>query len=135
MRRAAGMGVLVLVGAVALPIATATPVAAASPTLSLTSGTTTGGPGTPVTYTYTWDTADCPQTGGPFTIVVYWDNPNPNEQIGSVAADPATCSGSVSGVVPADTTRGDSHFATASLQDPNGISVTNSGATSTNAFV
>ena len=135
MRKAAGLGILVLVGALAIPIATASPVAAASPTLSLTSTPTSGGPGTPVTYTYAWDAADCPQTGGPYTIAVFWDNPPSTVPIGSGPADPTTCSGTVSFDVPANTTQGDNHFPTASLEDPNGILVTDSGATASNPFV
>src|ERR1700680_1033377 len=134
MRRAAGMGVLVLVAAVVLPIATATPVAAANPTLAQTGGPTSGGPGTSITYTYTWDQATCGTLGAGVvtgdTIVLDWDNAS-SEQMGTgtITHDGVNpCIGTVTGQVPADALPG-THSPSAFLQNSGGIGISNSGAT------
>ena len=118
---------LALVGAIVVPIATARPVAAAGPTLTMTQSS--GGPGTPLNFTYTWNATDCgAQSVDSLTIIVFWDVPDPSEQIGSGPAD-ANCSGSVNGIVPNDTSRGSNHIPTASIFDnTTGTTVGNSGA-------
>ena len=135
MRRAAGVVVLALVCAIATSTVLARPAAASTqPTLSLTSTPTSGGPGTGVTYTYTWDAlpGDCGVAStDTLELDLYWDSPNPTEKIGfaTIPASP-NCSGSVSGTVPGDTTRGDPHFPTASLYDNTTTTlVQNSGTT------
>ena len=138
MRKAAGFAVLALICAVAVPTMMARPVAAFTPaTLTLTSSPTSGGPGTPVTYQYSWNPIDCGVATDSLQIQLFWDNPDPSEMIGSAAAPNATCSGPVSGTVPNDTTRGDSHFPTALLVDTTtGSQVANSGAVASGqAFV
>jgi hypothetical protein len=133
MRRAAGGVVLALVCAVALPIVLTRPAAAfTSPTLVQTSTTTSGGPGTAITYQYAWNPTDCGVSADNLEIQLFWDNPF--EQIGFAAADP-TCSGSVTGAVPNDTTVGTTHFPKASLFDTNtGIGVLNSEAIASTGF-
>lgn len=123
MRRAAGLGILVLVGAVVVPVATATPVAAASPTLGAPSPSS-GDPGTTVTYTYTWDPADCTtnMVADGDSIILVWDSPS--EQLpssGTIANNGTTCMGNVSAQVPANSTTGDNHFPTAFLQNSSGV--------------
>jgi outer membrane biosynthesis protein TonB len=137
MRRAAGVVVLALVCAFTLPMLMAKPAAAfTSPTLTST-GATSGGPGTTVSYNYTWNATDCGSSAGDsLDIELFWDN-SPFGEIGSaVASNPATCSGSVSGTVPTYTTRGTTHFPTASLFDNStGTPVANSEATASTGFV
>jgi hypothetical protein len=118
--------VLGLVVAVAIPTVLARPaVAFTAPTLTLGS-TTSGGPGTSVTYTYTWNATDCGVSADSLVIQLFWDKPDPNEMVGSAPAD-ANCSGTVVGIVPNDTTRGDDHYPSASLFDnTTGVSVANS---------
>jgi len=129
MRRAAGLGILVLVGALVVPIATATPVAAASPTLS---GPTpaSGDPGTTVTYTYSWDSTDCTANGvaDGDSIILVWDNPPADlPSSGSVTNNGTDCTGNVSAQVPTNTSRGDNHFPTAYLQSAaSGVGISNS---------
>jgi hypothetical protein len=138
MRRGAGLALLVLVVAVGVPVATATPVAAASPTLTQTGGLTTGGPGTSITYTYSWDQADCAASGvaNGDTIVLDWDSPSEQIGTGTIANDGVNpCVGTVTGQVPTDTTRGDSHLPTAFLENSSGIGISNSGATAATPFV
>ncbi len=134
MRRAAGVVVLALACALAVPIATARPVAAAGPTLTLSPAS--GGPLTPISFTYTWDQPDCnvPTTDS-LTIILLWDSPDPSEQVGSGAADATTCSGTGSGSVPNDTTRGNAHSPTAYILDnTTGSRVANSGVAASSTF-
>jgi hypothetical protein len=80
MRRAAGVVVLALVCAFALPMLLANPAAAfTNPTLTST-GSNAGGPGTAVSYAYSFDTADCGVSSDSLEIDLYWDSPF--EQIG-----------------------------------------------------
>jgi hypothetical protein len=73
MRRAAGIVVLALACAVALPTWLARPVAAfTNPTLVQTSGPASGGPGTSITYQYTWDSMDCGVSTDSLTIQLFW---------------------------------------------------------------
>jgi hypothetical protein len=139
MRRGAGVVVLALACALALPTVFARPAAAfTSPTLTLTSAASSGGPGTSITYMYSWNAIDCgtlPSTDS-LELDLYWDIPDPTEQIGSTPnISPLTCSGSVTGTVPSDTTTG-SHVPAASLFDTtSGNPVPNSGADASSAFV
>jgi hypothetical protein len=134
MRRAAGVVVLAMVGAMAVPVVMAHPVAAApSPTLTQTSSATSGPPGTAIDYQYTWDAADCGSASvDSLTIELYWQ---PGELIGSATAD-ATCSGPVSGAVPNNAAIGASDTPSASLFDnTTGIPVANSGTSATTSFL
>ncbi len=127
---------MALACAIAVPTLLARPVAAFTPaSLTLSSGSpTSGGPGTSVTYQYAWNATDCGVPGDSLTIQLYWDKPDPSEMIGTGAAD-STCSGSVTGVVPNDTTRGDTHFPSAALFDnTTGTQVANSGAVAGQGF-
>src|SRR5580704_18748963 len=104
MRRAAGAAVLVLVGALAVPILTATPVAADNPTLAQTGGPTSGPPGTPVSYQYSWDNG-CTAPGAE-TIVLTWAATNEVIGEGTAALNGANCDGPVSGPIPSDASPG-----------------------------
>lgn len=133
MRRAAGVVVLAMVCAIALPMALSRPAAASgSPTLTQTSTATSGGPGTGIDYQYAWDAIDCgTASSDSLTIQLYWQ---PGELMGSGTAD-ATCSGPVSGTVPNNAVRGASDTPTALLFDnTQGIVVANSGATASTSF-
>src|SRR5580692_11242966 len=133
MRRAAGVVVLALVCAFTVPIALARPAAASTgPTLG-PPAPASGGPGTSVTYLYSWDTTECGVSLHSLEIELFWDSPY--AEIGSTTARAASCTGSVTGVVPSDTSRGNTHLPTASLFDNNtGTLVGNSEATATTAF-
>jgi hypothetical protein len=133
MRRGAGVIVIALACAVALPTVFARPAAAFTPATLTLVGPASGGPGTAVTYKYTWNAIDCGVSADSLTIQLFWDNPDPSEMIGSTAADSTlTCSGNVNGIVPNDTTRGDSHTPSAALVDnTTGNPVANSGANAT----
>jgi outer membrane biosynthesis protein TonB len=127
MRRGAGLAILVLVGALAIPILRATPVAADAPLLS--GGPASGTVGTAVSYVYSWDQTDCSANGVPAsdTIVLTWDDASA-ETIGSgsVTNDgTSTCTGSVSGIIPPATLG--SHTITATIGS--GVGIANSGAT------
>jgi hypothetical protein len=135
MRRAAGVLVLVLACAVALPMALARPAAAFTPATLTLNGPALGGPGTPVTYNYAWNSTDCPVSTDSREVQLFWDKPDPSEMIGTAPADQSTCSGTVTGTVPSDTTRGDTHFPTALVFDITaGTNVANSGATAGQPF-
>jgi hypothetical protein len=130
MRRAAGVVVLALVCAFTLPMLMAKPAAAfTSPTLTAHAGfPTSGPPGTSISYDYSWDLADCEANGvapgDTITIVLDWDSPL--TQLGtSTSQATSSCSGTVSGRVPATTTGAHSPFA--SLVD-GGTAVQNSEA-------
>ena len=102
MRRAAGVAVLVLVCALAVPIATARSVLADTPTLS--GGPPSGPVGTTVSYLYTWDQADCTAAGvtDGEVLVLNW---GASEVIGqSTVSNDGTqpCTGNVSGQIPSD---------------------------------
>jgi outer membrane biosynthesis protein TonB len=135
MRRAAGVGILVLVGAFLVPIAGARQVEAASPTLTLTSSPSSGLPGTAITYAYFWDAADCPSSvvaAGGITIDLQWDSPF-TDGIGTGTASvdgSGNCVGSVSAQVPADSTTG-AHSPTAVLS---GAANNGSEATASDSF-
>src|SRR5580700_1505480 len=135
MRRAAGVGILVLVVAFLVPIAGARQVEAASPTLTLTSSPSSGLPGTAITYAYFWDAADCPSSvvaAGGITIDLQWDSPF-TDGIGTGTASVDTsgnCVGSVSAQVPADSTTG-AHSPTAVLS---GAANNGSEATASDSF-
>src|ERR1035441_772021 len=108
MRKGAGLAILVVVCALVVPIATARPVAAqASPTLSLDGASVTSGPpGTGVIYDYTWDQPDCGVAStDTLEIDATWGDPVATPMIPGVA-DPTSCSGIVSGAVPADANPG-----------------------------
>jgi hypothetical protein len=126
--------VLALVCAFTLPMLLAKPAAAfTSPTLTST-GLDSGGPGTHVSYNYSFDTTDCGASSDSLEIDLEWDSPF--EQIGQATATAGSCSGSVSGTVPLNTTRGNSHVPTASLFDNTlGGAVPNSEASATPPFV
>jgi hypothetical protein len=132
MRRAAGVAILALVCAIALPMAMARPAAAfTAPTLTLT-GNSSGGPGTALAYTYTWNASDCGVSGDSLEIQLFWDSPY--QPIGSAPAG-STCSGPVTGSVPYNTSRGNTHFPSATLYDNTTQAlVENSGATATQPF-
>jgi hypothetical protein len=106
----------------AVPAMSAT--AGASPTLFRTQGTpASGGPGATVSYTYTWDYADCASNSsdpGSLTIVLAWDDPA-TTPVGfapvTVNQGQNVCQGVVTGQVPANATAGD-HFPSASLKEP-----------------
>jgi hypothetical protein len=125
--------VLALVCAFTVPIALARPAAASTgPTLG-PPAPASGGPGTSVTYLYSWDTTECGVSLHSLEIELFWDSPY--AEIGSTTARAASCTGSVTGVVPSDTSRGNTHLPTASLFDNNtGTLVGNSEATATTAF-
>ncbi len=134
MRRAAGVVVLALACALVVPIATARPAAAAGPSVTVTP--TSGGPGTPLNFTYTWDQPDCNvPTSDSLTIILTWDSPDPTEQIGSGPADATSCTGSATGTVPNDTTRGSTHIPKASLYDNTTASLVPNGQATTSFFV
>ena len=134
MRRGAGVVVIALACALALPTVFARPAAAFTAATLGPPSTASGGPGTSVTYQYTWNATDCGVSAHSLTIQLFWDSPDPSEMIGSGTAD-ANCSGTVTGIVPNDTTRGDSHFPSAALFDnTTGNQVANSGANATSPF-
>jgi hypothetical protein len=135
MRRLAGVAVLTLVSAFAVPtLMTKSAIAVASPTLTPASSSPSSGPvGTTVTYVYSYDgtTADCPTAGTrPYTIVLKWDQPDPTEIIGSIGG----CYGRVFGRVPNDATLGVSQHPTASLYDSIGTETAFTGAQTTSGF-
>jgi len=126
MRKTAGVAVLALICALAVPMLLTRPAAAFTPaTLTWSGGTQSGGPGTPLSYTYTWNTADCGVSADSLEILLFWDTPN--EQVGSAPVPLSTCSGTVTGVVPNDNATVGAHTPTASLFDnTSGIGVLNS---------
>jgi hypothetical protein len=90
-------------------------------------GNQSGGPGAALTYTYTWDAADCAKNSPkPRTlrIVLHWDD-SVTTPIGfqdvtykrASAANPGECDGTVTGQVPSSATAGD-HLPSAALEDP-----------------
>jgi len=123
MRRAAGVAILVLVGALAVPIATTMPVAAAGATL--TGGPSAGPVGTSVSYVYNWDQQTCTGDGvvGGEPIVLSWEPTNEIIGQGTVSLDGTNCTGSVAGQIPTDASVGNV-FA----QIGSGVGVTDSGA-------
>ena len=133
MRRAAGFAVLALICALAVPMLWTRPAAAfTSATLTWNGGTESGGPGTPLSYAYSWDTTDCGVSGDSLQIQLFWDSPF--EQVGSASVPAGTCSGTVTGAVPNDTTVG-AHTPTASLFDnTTQITVPNSEAIASSTF-
>jgi hypothetical protein len=139
MRRAAGIVVLALACAVAIPTWLARPVAAFTPPTLTNSGAASGGPGMPISYTYDWDAADCEANGvlvgDTIEIILEWDSPV--EEINSSTStltSTSDCEGTVSGAVPDNTTVG-VHSPTASLFDvTQGVAVANSQAVATNSF-
>jgi hypothetical protein len=91
-------------------------------------GSSSGGPGAAVTYTYTWDAADCAKYSSKpraLRIVLHWDD-SVSTPIGfqtvtykrASAGNPGECDGTVTGQVPASATAGD-HLPGAALEDPN----------------
>ncbi|MHB8488352.1 MAG: hypothetical protein ACYDCS_03535 [Candidatus Dormibacteria bacterium] len=135
MRRAAGVVVLALVCAIALPTALARPAAAlfASATLTWNGGNEYGGPGTALSYAYFWDLTDCTVSGDTLEIQLFWDNPY--GQISSVPAAAGTCAGTVTGTVPPGAAPGNGHVLTASLfDDSTNASVPNSEAIASSSF-
>jgi outer membrane biosynthesis protein TonB len=132
MRRAAGVVILALVCAVAIPTMLARPAAAFTGATLTNNGAASGGPGTPLTYLYSWDAVDCQANGvlvgDTITILLNWDSPL--GQIGSSTstATVTDCSGTVSGQVPGNSSLG-LHSPTASL-----LGVANSQATGTDSF-
>jgi len=109
-------------------------VAFTSPTLSAPSPAS-GGPGTSVTYAYTWNTTDCTVSNDSLELQMNWDNPPESMTITASSVPPGTCSGTVTGAVPNNTSRGDTHFPTAFLFDnTSGSAVGQSEATATTAF-
>jgi hypothetical protein len=139
MRRAAGLVVLALVCAVAVPTVLTRPAAAfTGATLTWNgAGSQSGGPGTPLSYLYTWNPTDCgTASADTLELDLYWDSPDPTERVGFTTIQPSTnCSGTVTGTVPGDTTRGDLHSPHASLfDDTTGLPVANSGATAFSPF-
>ncbi|MFI5286783.1 MAG: hypothetical protein ACHQ4F_10740, partial [Candidatus Dormibacteria bacterium] len=133
MRKTAGVAVLAMVCALAVPMLLNRPAAAFTPaTLTWSGGTESGGPGTPLSYSYTWNTTDCTVSADSLQIQLFWDNPY--EQVGSATVPAGTCSGSVTGAVPNDTVLG-THTPTASLFDnTTGIGVPNSEAIASSTF-
>jgi outer membrane biosynthesis protein TonB len=128
MRRAAGLGVLVLVGALAVPIATATPVAAQNP--SVTPSPAMGPPGTSISFAYTYgDTCEDIVNQGtytaPYTAFFEWNGSSIGSQI--AADDPINCSATLNWPVPSGTAPG-VYPITANLQDSGGAFVTGSEA-------
>src|SRR5580658_2247520 len=105
MRRAAGVVVLALVCAFTLPMLLAKPVAAFTPPTLVSTGANTGGPGTAVSYQYSFDTTDCGVSADSVEIDLSWDSPF--QPIGSATAAAGTCSGTVTGTVPGNTTTRD----------------------------
>ena len=134
MRRAAGVVVLAMVGAVALPIVLTRPAAAFTlPTLTWSGGTQSGGPGAALSYNYVWNTTDCTVSADNLEIQLFWDSPY--ELIQSTHVTLNTCLGPVAGTVPSDTTMGDVHTPTASLYDVTaGSTVSNSEAIASSTF-
>ena len=109
MRIAAGVAILVLVGALAVPIATATPVAAAGATLGVSP--TSGLAGASVVTTYFWDNAACVVTAGVADgtpIFLYW-TPS-GEQIGqstiSNSSGTSDCVATIPGQIPLNASTG-----------------------------
>jgi hypothetical protein len=120
MRKAGGavVGVACAVFAlVALPVA----VRASGPILTLT-GKSSGGIGSTVTYAYSWDATDCSAAGviAGDTIILVWENASSSEPIGStlvaIGVADGSCTGTVSGRVPGDSTTDDDHVSTAYVQ-------------------
>jgi hypothetical protein len=114
--------------------------AGATATLNPT-GPSQGAPGDKVTFTYTWDYADCAASSkdpASLVAVLNWDNPV--ETIGkatvAASAKDGSCNASVTGQVPSDSASGD-HYASAYLEDPNngGSPVPNSDAKAGQPFV
>ena len=104
MRKGAGFATLILACALVMPIAVVTPVAAqASPTLSLDGASASSGPqGTLVIYDYNWDQPDCGVgVTDAIEIDAVWADPA-STPMTPASADPTTCSGTVSGLVPGD---------------------------------
>src|ERR1700722_18877245 len=101
MRRAAGAAVLVLVGALAIPIVTATQVAADNPTLS---GPASGPAGTGGLYSYAWNNT-CTAPDGD-TIVLSWAATNEVMGEGTASLMAGSCMGTLSGQIPTDASPG-----------------------------
>jgi hypothetical protein len=141
MRRAAGVVVLALVCAIALPIVIARPAAAAFANAVLTNnGAKSGGPNTAITYGYSWDSTDCEANGvvagDTIELILDWDSPVVEEVNSSTFVVPPSgpCAGAVSGFVPGNTTTGE-HSPTASLVDETqGGAVANSQAVAPDSF-
>ena len=99
---------------VAHPIA----VRASGPILTLT-GKSSGSIGSTVTYAYNWDASDCSAAGviAGDTVILVWENASSSEPVGStlvaIAGAGGSCTGTVSGRVPGDSTTGDNHVSTA----------------------
>src|ERR1022692_4576797 len=114
MRRAAGVVVLAMVCAIAIPMALSRPVAAfTSPTL--TANPTSGDVGTPVTYTYTWNTTDCTVSADSLEIQMVWGSPP--QPLGSGPATLATCNAVLTVPVPNGAVAGTDLTPSASLYD------------------
>lgn len=120
MRKAGGAVVVVacaVFALVALPIA----VRASGPILTLT-GKSSGGIGSTVTYAYSWDATDCSAAGviAGDTVILVWENASSSEPIGStlvaIGVADGSCTGTVSGRVPGDSTTDDDHVSTAYVQ-------------------
>jgi hypothetical protein len=119
MRRAAGVVILALVCAIAVPIVLARPASAFTSATLTNVGASSGPPGATATFTYSFDLTDC-QAGGAAvgdTIVITLDWDSPFSQIGTATSTIGTdCSGQVSGRVPGTAPTG-SHNPIASLFD------------------
>jgi hypothetical protein len=128
MRRAAGVVVLAMVCAIALPMALSRPVAAfTSPTLS--ANPASGHPQTQITYTYTWNTTDCTVSADSLEIQMFWDNPP--QALGSGPATPGTCNATLTVPIPNNAAMGND-APTADLYDTTtGSPVGNSEASTT----
>jgi hypothetical protein len=122
MRRAAGVGILALVCAIAVPIVLARPgIAAFSGATLLNVRASSGQPGSTAVFDYSFDLADCTnQPGGAMpgdTIEIILDWDTPVVQIGTATTTVGVrCSGQVSGRVPRNALTG-IHQPTASLFD------------------
>ena len=104
MRRAAGVVVLLMVGAIAVPMALSRPVAAFTPP-TLTASPPSGDTGTPITYTYTWNTTDCTVFADSLEIQMFWDTPP--QPLGSGPATPGTCNATLTVPIPNNAATGD----------------------------
>jgi hypothetical protein len=117
-------GVLAAGAAVALAALIAPPTspvfAATQPTLTL-AGSSSGGPGDPVSYRYTWDYVDCSKAKHPqrLVVVLLWDD-SVNTPIGTpgnvTVIKPSECQGAVVGRVPTNASAG-VHYPSAYLRD------------------
>jgi hypothetical protein len=94
--------------------------AATQPTLVQVNGPASGGPGTALTYQYTWDYSDCASTGHPkmLHLILVWDDGATviGTQNSLTVRKPDLCKGTVAGTVPNNATAG-AHLPSAHLVD------------------